>query len=442
LCWISTLNTLISVEAITLDATDRQIIHILTIVPRASFRTIADVAGISEQTAARRYRRLGELAGLRVLGAVDGSLLGWTEWFVRLQTTPGSADSIAAALARRPDTRWVRLASGGTEVSCTLRERSAEERDALFLRGLPGSRRVVQISAHSILHNFTPRPWQELTTALTPAQLARADVLAHPADRSGGAALLPEDQALLAELGRDGRASHAALAAALHRHESTVRRRMDELRQSGLLHFEVDIDNRAFGMSMQVILWLSVEPSRLDETGRALAAHREIPFAAATTGPTNLMASAAFRDTRHLYEYLTGELAALPGVSSVQTAPVIRTLKRHGPVRLQADADHDPDRDAAGIHGERAVHGDQAGGPDGDGHALPGRERAGRRRDGHPAEQAGSLGDGPGHRAARGRQRDAAAQDRAEQDRPGGHAQRSRRRGRGRGGARGRRRGG
>jgi DNA-binding Lrp family transcriptional regulator len=63
-----------------------------------------------------------------------------------------------------------------------------------------------------------------------------------------------------------------------------------------------------------------------------LAAHPEIPFAAATTGPTNLVASAVFRDTRHLYEYLTGELAALPGVSSVQTAPVIATFKRTGSV--------------------------------------------------------------------------------------------------------------
>jgi hypothetical protein len=48
--------------------------------------------------------------------------------------------------------------------------------------------------------------------------------------------------------------------------------------------------------------------------------------------PTNLVASAVFRDTRHLYEYLTGELAGLPGVSSVQTAPIIRTLKRTGSV--------------------------------------------------------------------------------------------------------------
>lgn len=317
-----------------LDPVDWQIIHILTVEPRASFRAVADVAGISDQTAARRYRRMSETAGLRVLGVVDGSRLGWADWFVRLQTTPGSADSIAEALARRPDTRWVHLASGGTEIVCTLQARSPEQRDALFLHGLPGSRRVVQISAHSILHNFNPGPWQGVSRALSATQLAKLAGLARPAQPSPGpqAPLNPQDEPLLAELARDGRASNAALAAAIHWHESTVRRRIDELRRAGLLYFEVDIDNRALGMNVHAMLWLSVEPARLDEVGRTLATHQEIPFAAATTGSTNLLASALFRDTQHLYEYLTGPLAGLPGVRSVQTAPIIRTLKRTGSV--------------------------------------------------------------------------------------------------------------
>jgi DNA-binding Lrp family transcriptional regulator len=334
------------VEVSLLDPIDRQIVHILTIEPRASFRTVADVAGISDQTAARRYRRLADSAGLRVLGVPDGSRLGWTDWFLRLQTTPGGANSIAEALARRPDTRWVHLASGGTEVICTLQARSPEQRDALFLRGLPGSRRVVQISAHSILHDFTPGPWREATRALSPAQLevlARGVTPPKPPRSRGDSPsprtplaprtpLGPEDEPLLNELARDGRASTAALATAIHWHESTVRRRIDELRRSGLLYFEVDIDNRVLGLNEHALLWLSVEPARLEEAGRALATHPEIPFAAATTGPTNLVASAVFRDTQHLYEYLTGELAALPGVSSVQTAPIIGTLKRTGSV--------------------------------------------------------------------------------------------------------------
>jgi DNA-binding Lrp family transcriptional regulator len=315
-----------------LDSVDRQILHVLTIEPRASFRTLAEVTGISDQTAARRFRRLTETAGLRVLGVIDGSRLGWVDWFIRLQTIPGSADSIAEALARRPDTRWVRLASGGTEVICTLQARSPEQRDALFLRGLPGSRRVVQISAHSILHDFTPGAWPEVRHALSADQLKLLSPLSPPTPSALQTSLAPEDEPLLAELALDGRATHAALAAAIHWHESTVRRRIDELCRVGLLYFEVDIDDRVLGLNAQAMLWLSVEPARLDEVGRTLATHQEIPFAAATTGSTNLLASALFRDTQHLYEYLTGPLAGLPGVRSVQTAPIIRTLKRTGSV--------------------------------------------------------------------------------------------------------------
>ena len=333
-----------------MDDVDRQIAHMLTVEPRASFRTIAEVAGISDQTAARRYRRLAESAGLRVLGVPDGSRLGWVDWFVRLQTTPGSADSIAAALARRPDTQWVNLASGGTEIICMVQARTPEQRDALFLRGLPGSRRVVQISAHSILHNYTPKAWHGIRSALSPEQL---EALARSLCNSGGRPpeaprswggcppphspraplnLQADDEPLLAELARDGRAGNAALAAAIGWHESTVRRRIDELRRAGLLHFEVDLDGRALGMNVYVMLWLSVEPARLDEAGHALAGHPEVAFAAASTGPANLISTALFTGTDHLYQYLTGELARLPGVRSVETAPIIRTLKRTGSV--------------------------------------------------------------------------------------------------------------
>jgi DNA-binding Lrp family transcriptional regulator len=350
------------VENVTLDAIDRQLVHVLTVEPRASFRTIAEVTGISDQTAARRYRKLSESAGLRVLGVVSGARVGWVDWFVRLQTTPGSADAIGEALARRPDTRWVNLASGGTEIICTLQASTPEQRDALFLRGLPGSRRVVQISAHSILHNFTPYAWHGIRQALSAEQLgflvlARGGDPLEPLDHGGAArppvpprppfggnpsprpqtpsapaVLLPEDEPLLAELGRDGRASHAALATAIHWHESTVRRRIEELCRSGLLHFEVDLDARCLGMNVSALLWLKVEPSRLEAVGQALAGHPEVPFAAATTGPSNVVVTALFRDTQHLYEYLTGPLASLPGVSSVETAPIIRTLKRTGSV--------------------------------------------------------------------------------------------------------------
>ena len=330
-----------------LDEVDRQLLHALSAAPRASFRVLAEVVGVSDQTIARRYRRLTAAAGLRVLGLIDAERAGWVNWLVRLQAAPGSAQRIADALARRPDTRWVRLYSGGAEIVCTVQARTPEQRDALFLRGLPGSRHVTAITAHSILHVFTPVEYAGYATALSATQLAslREAVpetpsappetapppgTAHDWTPAGATVLRDDDDPLIAELARDGRAPVADLAAATHWHESTVRRRIEELRRAGLLYFDLDIDESVIGVSASVMLWLKVEPACLEAAGRAIATHSEVPFAAATTGPTNLAVSAVFRDTRQLYDYLTNRLADLPGLQSVDSAPIMGTVKRAG----------------------------------------------------------------------------------------------------------------
>jgi DNA-binding Lrp family transcriptional regulator len=333
------IRRLISVESHSWDEIDRQLVHAFVIAPRAPFRVLGDVIGVSDQTIARRYRRLAATAGLRVIGVLNGGRLGWADWFVRLQTTPGAADAIADALARRTDTRWVNLASGGTEITCSLQARTPEHRNDLFLRGLPGSRRVTQMTAQSILRIFSGVEWDGLSSSMSPGQVAAlrstvpsgSTVPSESTVPSGSTVTLrPDDEILLAELARDGRATHAALAAATHWHESTVRRRIEELQELGLLYFDVDASERFLGVQAPALLWLEVEPAHLEATGQALAGHPEIPFAAATTGATNLAASALFRDTGHMYDYLTTRLPSLPGIRSVETAPVIRRVKQVG----------------------------------------------------------------------------------------------------------------
>ncbi len=330
-------------ETDSLDEVDRQLVHALVIAPRAPFRLFADVIGVSDQTIARRYRKLVPAFGLRVTGVVNGERLGWTDWCVRLQVRPGHADDKAQALARRPDTRWVSLAAGGTEITCVLQVRTAEQRDDLFLRGLPGSRRVTQTTAQSLLCQYSPLEWAGISSTLSPGQVAtlRAsggypeNALRDPLPAEDAevepVSLNPDDHLLLAELARDGRASHAALAAALHWHESTVRRRIEELQQQQVLYFDVNVREDFLGARLAALLWLAVEPAHLDEAGRAIARHPEVPFAAATTGRTNLVVSARFRGARHMYHYITTRLAGLSGIRSVETSPIIARFKQAGP---------------------------------------------------------------------------------------------------------------
>ena len=72
--------------------------------------------------------------------------------------------------------------------------------------------------------------------------------------------------------------------------------------------------------------WSRPSSPRSDE---ALADRPEVPFVAATTGSTNLVAALLCQDDRSLYEYITGEIAALDGLTHIETAPVMRAVKMH-----------------------------------------------------------------------------------------------------------------
>nr|WP_319949642.1 Lrp/AsnC ligand binding domain-containing protein [Streptomyces halobius] len=80
------------------------------------------------------------------------------------------------------------------------------------------------------------------------------------------------------------------------------------------------------------MLWLSVPPCALVSVAEALADHPEVAFAAATTGPTNLVATVVCHDVRALYAYLTTQVGALRAVRATETVPLLRSVKRVGTV--------------------------------------------------------------------------------------------------------------
>ncbi|GLY71860.1 Lrp/AsnC family transcriptional regulator [Actinoallomurus iriomotensis] len=321
-------------ESVILDDLDRRLVHALNIDPRAPFGRIADVLGVSDQTIARRYRRLRASGLVRVVGSVDTARLGYTTWVIRLRCTPDAAGPVSAALARRTDTFWVHLLSGGTEIACGTTVRTAEERGALLLQRLPRTGRVSSVTAHSQLHLYVGGriTWPGAVAALSAEEADRLRPEPPPPPGEGPVVLDDGDRALLDALALDGRTGHAELAAATGWSESTVRRRMDRLVAGGVLFYDVDVPPEALGYHAEARLWMSVRPAHLASVGRALAGHVEVTFAAATTGPTNLMAGVVCRDDQALYRYLTERIGALEGVERLETAPVIRTVKRGGPV--------------------------------------------------------------------------------------------------------------
>jgi len=310
---------------------DRAVVEALRLDGRVPFSVLAEVLGVSDQTVARRYRRLRAETGLRVVGLPNGVRLGYDMWLIRLQAPSDTAISVAEALARRPDTTWITLMSGGTEVTCVVQGSSSSEREALLLQKLPRTPRLASVRAYCLMHYFVGGPVgvDSRITTLTPeqvGQLRRPEPAGPPGP--GPAAVLESDGPLLAALARDGRLGHPELAAATGWSESKVRRRLDQLRATGAVFFDVDVEPSLLGLHARVMLWLTVAPGRLAAVGTALAGHPEIVFAAATTGETNLVATVVCADMAALYTYLTTGIGSMPGVERLESTPAVRHVKQ------------------------------------------------------------------------------------------------------------------
>ncbi len=120
------------------------------------------------------------------------------------------------------------------------------------------------VTAHSVLHAFYGGPnnlvgklgWldEEAIERLRPPPMPH---------RRGPVRLDDGDRKLLALLATDGRAGFEQLAAATGWSPTTVRRRMTELREHGLLSLDIDVDWRMFGAHARTLLWLSLAHSTL-----------------------------------------------------------------------------------------------------------------------------------------------------------------------------------
>ncbi|TDW23051.1 Lrp/AsnC family transcriptional regulator [Kribbella kalugense] len=309
------------------DQLDRGLLHALHIDARAPFRRLGDVLGVSDQTVARRYARLRESGALRVTALSHPGRTQEVQWLLRVRAVPSAAGEVADALARRPDTSWVNLCAGGTEIECTV---YGDDVGPLLLDVLPRTRQVIDVEAAEVLQVFYGGAGSPYAKAgpLRPEQIAELQRQVPEPDPTAEVVTLDElDRRLLDVLRSDGRAPIERLAKVCGVSAPTVRRRLRTLVTTGVMSFDVDADPRLQDVPARAMLRLAVTPDRLDATGRALAGHTEVAFVAATTGSTSLFAAIGSHSPDGLYRYLTTEIAGQSGVTQVNLTPVLRTVK-------------------------------------------------------------------------------------------------------------------
>lgn len=290
--------------AVGLDHLDRRLLTLLDRDPTASFASLATGLEVSPRTAARRLTRLQDAGVVRVIGRTLPGFEGSLAWLVRVQASPELLGPLAATMARKKRSRWVRLSRDRTELMCGLVTAFSGTDEALEqLTQVSPARRVY---VHELL-----RVWSGL-----------GDPIVAP-DRE----LDQIDRRILALLDRDGRLEASALAERLGTDASTVSRRRRRLIDDGILYFEADIHPVALG-SGDAMLWMQVAPGRLGELASMLRQRPEVRFVAATSGECSLVAHVIVLDSSGLISFIDG-LSGF-GITGIEIVGMGHVLKRTG----------------------------------------------------------------------------------------------------------------
>ncbi|MFE8991278.1 Lrp/AsnC family transcriptional regulator [Streptomyces collinus] len=79
----------------------------------------------------------------------------------------------------------------------------------------------------------------------------------------------------------------------------TARRRLEALVGGQVLRLATEVDLAWLGIRTEALLWITVAPGGLEETGHELSRHPQVRFASAVTGPANLLVAVAAVDCRN-----------------------------------------------------------------------------------------------------------------------------------------------
>lgn len=314
-----------------MDVIDQQILQSLMLDGRAPMRRIATAVGISEQTAARRYRTMHEAGVLRVLTSPTTAPADRRLWVLRMQCRPDAAATLGERLAARDDVGWVALLSGGAELLCTSTLPADAACGTGVLPKLSHTAAVLSFTAHCVLQSYSggPAEWSAFDQPLTPQ--AKRILLGDDVPRrraSTHAVIAADDHALVDALRTDGRASVSALARILDWPTSRVGSRLQHLLETGAITVDVDVLLEHFGFDASAHLFLQVAPNRITAVCEALSTHPHTSWVAAITGSANVMAAVTCRNYNDLFAYVTEQVGPLDGVIHLEILPVLTRLKQ------------------------------------------------------------------------------------------------------------------
>lgn len=136
------------------------------------------------------------------------------------------------------------------------------------------------------------------------------------------------DRRIIDVMHEDGRMSFSAVAAQVDLDETTVRRRFEAAVGRGCARMLTLVPAAALGFTSELILDISVKPSKLHEVSAQLTSVPGVRVVLCTLNGSSLMCELIQPSEDALHSFLTDTLALLDGVRGWQASMELLTIKR------------------------------------------------------------------------------------------------------------------
>jgi len=133
---------------------------------------------------------------------------------------------------------------------------------------------------------------------------------------------------ILKMLQEDGRLPFTKMAQKLKLSESTIRKRVQALKEKGVIEkFTIEVDPFRIGMRTVAIVGVDVDPTKLLEAAQKLCEIKEVRSVATSTGDHMIMTEIWARDGRELTKLISEKVGSIEGVKKICPAIILEKLK-------------------------------------------------------------------------------------------------------------------
>ena len=140
-------------------------------------------------------------------------------------------------------------------------------------------------------------------------------------------ALDEANRAIIEALQRDGRRPYGAIAEEVGLSEAAVRRRVQRLRESGIIQIVAVTDPLQLGFRRQALVGVRAEGDVRQVAGK-VAALEEVDYVVMCAGSFDVLAEVVCEDDDRLLHLLNDSIRSIPGVRSTETFFYLKLAKQ------------------------------------------------------------------------------------------------------------------